>query len=290
MPTAVVDGIETSYEISGSGPALLMFSPGGFNATMDNWTTHGIYRRTRILEQLRERFTCITFDKRESGGSGGRVERITWRQYADQGKGLLDHLGLDRAALMGGCVGCSIAAAFAVAYPESVAGLVLYSPAGGALYRMRQHARMAQHAAYVDEHGLGAVVELAQGTTAGFSDDARVGPWAPVLRSDEKFSVAYAALDRGRYQTVLTGLGRTLFDRDTVPGAEPEDLLVLDVPTLVVPGQDSSHATSAARYLEECIPGAQYWDVPVAEQTEATAPTRVMDFLASLDLPAANLS
>jgi len=37
-----------------------------------------------------------------------------------------------------------------------------------------------------------------------------------------------------------------------------EDLLRLDVPVLIVPGQDASHATSAARYLEECLPRAEY--------------------------------
>ena len=42
----------------------------------------------------------------------------------------------------------------------------------------------------------------------------------------------------------------------------------LDIPALIVPGHDASHATSAARYLEECLPHAEYWDVPVAEQTE----------------------
>jgi len=282
VPTVDVDGIATAYEVSGSGPALLMFSPGGFNATMENWTTHGIYQRTDMLARLRERFTCITFDKRESGASGGRLERITWRDYADQGKGLLDALGIERAFLMGGCVGCSIAVAFAVAHPASTAGMVLYSPAGGAQYRMKQHARMAHHAVYVEEQGLGGVVALAQGTTKGFSDDARVGPWAPVLRSDPAFADAYAAQDRARYLIVLIGLGRGLFDRDTVPGAEPEDLLTLDVPALVVPGQDSSHATSAARYLEECLPRSEYWDVPVAEQTAETAPARVLTFLDSL--------
>jgi hypothetical protein len=76
-------------------------------------------------------------------------------------------------------------------------------------------------------------------------------------------------------------MGRTLFDRDTVSGAEPEDLMRLDVPALVVPGQDASHATSAARYLEECLPRSEYWDVPVEEQTEQTAPPRVLEFLAS---------
>jgi len=71
----------------------------------------------------------------------------------------------------------------------------------------------------------------------------------------------------------------TLFDRDTAPGAEPVDLLRLDIPALIVPGRDKSHATSAARYLEECLPRAEYWDVPVANQTEETAPGRLLEFL-----------
>ena len=54
-----------------------------------------------------------------------------------------------------------------------------------------------------------------------------------------------------------------LFDRDTAPGAEPEDLMRLDIPALIVPGHDAAHATSAARYLEECLPRAEYWDAPV---------------------------
>jgi len=30
MPTVVIDGIVTRYEIVGSGPPLLMYAPGGF--------------------------------------------------------------------------------------------------------------------------------------------------------------------------------------------------------------------------------------------------------------------
>ena len=72
---------------------------------------------------------------------------------------------------------------------------------------------------------------------------------------------------------------RNLFDRDTAPGAEPEDMLKLDIPALVIPGQDASHATSAARYLEECLPKSEYWDVPVTAQTEDTSAKRVLEFL-----------
>jgi hypothetical protein len=55
--------------------------------------------------------------------------------------------------------------------------------------------------------------------------------------------------------------------------------LQLDVPALVVPGQDESHAPSAARYLEECLPRVEYWNVPVAEQAARTAPARILQFL-----------
>ena len=151
-------------------------------------------------------------------------------------------------------------------------------------YRRKQHARFAAHLAYVAEHGLAGVAALARATEAGFSDDGRVGPWVSVLRSDPEFAARYVELDVDRYQTIVAGMSRLLFDRDTVPGAEPEDLLALDIPALIVPGQDSSHAPSAARYLQECLPAAQYWDVPVAEQTADTAPARVIEFLESVDL------
>src|SRR5581483_10199396 len=63
MPTATIDGIETHYEVLGDGPPLLLLSPGGFNATIDNWRSFGIYARLALLDHLRERFACIVFDK-----------------------------------------------------------------------------------------------------------------------------------------------------------------------------------------------------------------------------------
>jgi pimeloyl-ACP methyl ester carboxylesterase len=279
MATATVDGIATRYEIAGSGPPLLMYSPGGFDSRLENWTSLGIYGRTAMLAQLAGSYTCITFDRRESGRSGGRVERVSWSDYVAQGLGLLDHLGVDRAHVMGGCVGCSSVVAFAVAHPERVASMVLYSPAGGARYRLTQHSRFATHTAFVREQGLAAVVDLARSGDDGFTKDPRVGPWVSVIRTDDAFADAYVRHDRDAYLLLVGSMARLMFDRDTVPGAEPEDLLRCAVRALVVPGQDASHATSAARYLEECLPRAEYWDVPVSEQTEQTAPARVLQFL-----------
>jgi pimeloyl-ACP methyl ester carboxylesterase len=279
MPTTVIDGITTAYEVVGSGPPLLMCSPGGFDAAMAKWRTQEIYRETRILDHLAERYTCILYDRRESGASGGRVEVVTWSHYVSQAKGLLDHLGFDRAHLMGGCMGCSPVLAFAVAAPDRVRSMVLFWPVGGARYRIRGHQRFADHASYAREQGLSGVVELAKSHDAGFGQDPRIGPWGQAVRHDDAFADEYRRLDPAWYQDVVAGMVRGLLDRDTSPGAEPENLLDLDVPALIVPGQDASHATSAARYLQECLSVSEYWDVPVSEQTEDTAPARVLEFL-----------
>jgi pimeloyl-ACP methyl ester carboxylesterase len=279
MPVATVDGIPTRYEVCGDGPPLLMFSPGGFDSTLDNWTRHGIYPRIELMARLRERFTCVAFDRRESGRSGGRLERIRWAHWVAQGAGLLDHLGIERAHLIGACVGCSTAAAFAVAHPARTGRVVLYSPAGGPRYRMTQLSRFTAHAAYARSAGTAAVVELARSTPDSFAADPRVGPWVTVLRTDDTFAREYAATDPGASATMVTAMGRLLFDRDTVCGVEPEDLMALSTPALIVPGQDASHAPSAARYLQECLTRSEYWDVPVAAQTADNAPARVIEFL-----------
>jgi pimeloyl-ACP methyl ester carboxylesterase len=280
MSTAVIDGIETRYEVLGDGPPLLMFSPGGFDATIEKWRTQSVYATIKLLDHLPRHHTCIVFDRRETGQSGGRVERLTWHGYARQGKGLLDHLRIARAHVIGACMGASVAAAFAAAWPRDVDRLVLYWPVGGAKYRLQGHARFNEHAAYVRQHGLGGVVKLAAESDKSFGGDPRGGPWVSVLRRDRAFAEQYSALDPDAYLLLLTVIARTLFDRDTAPGAEPEDLLRLDIPTLVVPGQDHAHAISAARYFAECFTRAEYWDVPVEGQTEETAPTRILDFLA----------
>ena len=281
MPIAVIDGISTRYEVLGSGPPLLMFSPGGFDATLDKWRTQGVYARIKLLDHLPRQFTCIAFDRRETGESGGRVERLTWLQYAAQGKGLLDHLGIARAHVIGACMGCPVATMFAVTWPASLEKLILYWPVGGARYRLQGHARFSEHMAFAKANGLDGVVALAASGDKSFGADPRGGPWVSVLRRDRAFAEAYARLDPDHYQWLLALTARTLFDRDTAPGAEPEDLLRLDVPALIVPGgADTTHAVSAARYLQECLPKSAYWDVPAADQTEATVAPRLASFLA----------
>jgi pimeloyl-ACP methyl ester carboxylesterase len=257
-----------------------MYSPGGFDGTVEKWSTQGIYARIKLLERLPKKYKCIVFDRRETGQSGGRVEVLTWERYVAQGKGLLEHLGIRRAHLMGACMGVCPVVAFAVEHPEAVQSMVLYWPVGGARYRINSHQRFANHLDHVERHSLAEVAELAAASGKTFGEDPRGGPWASVLRRSREFAEAFAGLDRERYKRIVSDTSRALYDRDTAPGAEPEDLMRLDIPALVIPGKDASHATSAARYLEECLPRSEYWDVPPERQAEDTAPARVLEFLA----------
>ncbi len=282
MPTTLIDGIVTHYEVRGAGPPLLMFSPGGFDATLDKWATLGVYERIGFLDHLPQKYTCIVFDRRETGRSGGRVESVSWGHFANQAKGLLDHLGYSTAHLLGGCMGCSVALAFAVAHPQATRSMVLYWPVGGAHFRIKGQGRFAEHLALVESQGLAGVVDHILKSTDTFGRDPRVGPWAPVVRADPEFAAKYAKIDVERYKRVLSEMAGVLYDRDAAPGAEPEDLMELGIPALIVPGRDPAHATSAARYLEECLPNSEYWDILPEDQTEAVVPARILSFLESV--------
>jgi pimeloyl-ACP methyl ester carboxylesterase len=279
MPNVDIDGIETRYEVVGTGPPMLMYAPGGFNAVIETWATQGVYAKIKLLDHLPKSFTCILFDRRECGQSGGRVEPVTWAHYVAQGKGLLDHLKIPRAHLLGGCMGCAPVTAFAAAYPAMVESMVLYWPVGGAKYRMSSHQRFADHLGFVRSDGLEGVVARVRREGKPFGADPRGGPWASVIKRDETFATAYARQDADQYIRICEAMRDALFDRDTAPGAAPENLMRIEIPALIVPGHDASHATSAARYLEECLPGSDYWDVAVDAQTEDATNVRVLEFL-----------
>jgi pimeloyl-ACP methyl ester carboxylesterase len=277
MPSITVDGIETFYETHGSGSPLLMFAPGGFDATIEKWRVASAWTGINALEALANEHTVIVYDRRESGKSGGRVERLGWRTYTEHAKALLDHLKIDSVFVMGGCMGCSVAVAFAVHYPEAIQALLLHWPVGGVRWKLNGLDRFQRHFNFVRDNGLTGVVERAR-TGKTFWQDPEAGPWASVIERNESFAASFVALDLERYLGIITTTGRSLFDRDTATGAEPEEVMGIKAPALIVPGDDPSHATSAAHYLRECLPHAEFWNVMPPEQTTQKVCDRVLEF------------
>ena len=280
MPYAELNGINIHYEVRGSGPPLLMMAPGGFDSTIEKWTTSGIWADVKPLETLTNRYTCIAYDRREAGLSGGKGGRVHLTPQATESKAPLDPWDIPRAFVLGGCMGCSTATAFAVGYTESTMGLVLHWPVGGVKWRQNGLERFQQHVDFLKANGLAAVVDLAR-EQGSFWVSPQAGPWASTILSDPDFAANFASQDQDRYLAMVGLMGQMLFDRDTATGPEPQELLALKVPVVIIPGADAAHATSAARYLQECLEGSLYHDVPVDEQTPDRVRQWIIEFIES---------
>jgi len=277
MTTAMIDGLEVNYVMRGSGPALLMLAPGGFDATLEKWTTAGVWQGMRPLETLASEFTLIAYDRRESGASGGRVEKLSWSLFADQAKGLLDHLKISEAYVLGGCMGCSVALAFAARYPQATRALILHWPVGGYRWKLNGGDRFARHARFAKDSGPAGVVKRAH-EGKSFWQDPEAGPWASVIVHDARFAETFSKQDAERYLGLVAASGRTLFDRDMPPGAEPEEILAMKAPALIIPGDDPAHAASGAFYLRELLPKPEFWPTMPPDQTPDRVRDRILEF------------
>jgi pimeloyl-ACP methyl ester carboxylesterase len=277
MAMAAVDGIDTYYETHGSGSPILMCAPGGFDATVEKWREASAWTGIDAIKALAAEHTIILYDRRECGRSGGRVERLHWASYTRHAKALLDHLGIQSAWIMGGCMGCSVALAFAVHYPEVTRGLILHWPVGGYRWKVNSRERFTRHYLFAKQKGLAGLIERARGGKS-FWMDPEAGPWATLIARDGAFADRFAAQDLERYLAFVRTTGRSLFDRDTAPGAEPDELLGVKAAALIIPGDDPSHATSGAHYLRELLPKAEFWNAMPPEQTTQKVCDRILEF------------
>jgi hypothetical protein len=148
---------------------------------------------------------------------------------------------------------------------------------GGYRWKANGRERFMRHHNFAKGNGLKGVVESARGGKS-FWQDAEGGPWATLIARDRAFADHFAAQDLERYLAMIITSGRSLFDRDTAPGAEPEEVLGVKALSLIIPGDDPSHATSGAHYLRELLPKADFWNVMPPEQTTQKVCDRILEF------------
>lgn len=201
MPFATLDGIKTHYVRQGSGPPLLMMAPRAFDSTLQSWK-HGKWDDVNAVEALSKHFTVIAYDRREAGQSGGRLELLTWKIFAQHAKLLLEHLLIERAYILGVCMGVGVATRVASLYPEAAIGLILAQPVGGHRWKNRMHAFFDRHLAYARQHGLEAVRARAKGLN--FMCDPEAGPWATSIVNDAVFAERLVRQDLESYLRLVT--------------------------------------------------------------------------------------
>lgn len=119
MPKATVNGVELHYEEQGAGVPLLLLM--GFGDDCHAWSQQ--------IPAFSARYRTITCDHRGVGQSAKPVNGYSIPQFADDAVGLLDHLGIARAHVLGYSMGGRIAQHLAAHHPERVEGLVLVATA-----------------------------------------------------------------------------------------------------------------------------------------------------------------
>lgn len=116
LPKVSIDGIGIYYEVHGEGQPLMLVH--GAMASHTMWEY--------MVEDLSKSFKVITCDLRGHGESDkGDPSTYSIKLFADDIRGLLDKLGIEKVHLVGYSMGGLVAEQFAVDYPERLHTLVL---------------------------------------------------------------------------------------------------------------------------------------------------------------------
>jgi pimeloyl-ACP methyl ester carboxylesterase len=224
MPTALLNGIEIAYDVTGAGPAVLLSH--GYSATRHMWDAQ--------LAMLSDRYRTIAWDMRGHGETESPDDPAQYSAeltVADM-RALLEHLGVRRAVIGGLSLGGYVSLAFALAHPAMVRALVICDSGPG--YRNDQareawNRRAHERAVDLESRGLAAL----EGRSREMQEAVRHHASARGL--------AHAA--RG----MLAQRGAHVID----------GLPSIRVPTLVIVGDRDEPFLAPSRYIAAKIPGAR---------------------------------
>jgi pimeloyl-ACP methyl ester carboxylesterase len=120
MPIVTVGPVQLYYEVRGGGPPVLFIM--GATGDAGHFAT--------VADQLADKFTVVTFDRRGNSRSsrppGWRTTTV--EEQADDAAGLMRALELPPAAVFGSSSGAICALSLLIRHPELVRGAILHEP------------------------------------------------------------------------------------------------------------------------------------------------------------------
>jgi pimeloyl-ACP methyl ester carboxylesterase len=245
-------GFDMSYEVWGEGPAVLLIH--GFGSTgRVNWVDTGW---VRTLETAGYR--AITFDNRGHGASTKFHDPAAYAVplMAGDALGLLAHLGIQTAVVMGYSMGAKIAATLVIGHCEKARAVIL---SGLAENMMRP---------FSDTEIIAEALETMRPESISDPVGKTFRAFGEQTGSDLR---ALAACMRGSRTPIL-----------------PEELAAIAVPALVVAGSDDPTA-GAVEPLVKVIPGAEGVVLPRRNHMNAVGDRghkdAVLRFLHKIDAP-----
>lgn len=127
MPSFERAGVLLYYEEFGAGHPLLLFAPGGMRSSIEFWHRSPFDPTAELAGDFR----VIAMDQRNAGRSHGPISGADgWDTYTADHIALLDHLGIQRSHIMGGCIGGSYCFNMIKAAPARVSAAVIQNPIG----------------------------------------------------------------------------------------------------------------------------------------------------------------
>jgi pimeloyl-ACP methyl ester carboxylesterase len=253
VPQTLHNGVTLSYEEHGAGFPVLLFAPGGMHSVVEFWSRMPY----NPIEVLADRFRVIAMDQRNAGRSFSPVEAAGWESYAADAAALLGHLGIDRAHIMGGCIGSSFCLAFLERAGQRVAAAVLQNPIGlSDTNRPLFQGRFEEAAAHAEQQGMAAVLTAAR-EEAAFGSNALAGPWGARALADPAFAADLKALDPTDYAATVREYGARLFGGDFVFSVSERFVRSLTTPLLILAGNDDFHPRATAERLASLAPNAE---------------------------------
>jgi 3-oxoadipate enol-lactonase len=232
MAFARINGIVLHHQIVGrtDGPVLVFINSLGSDFRI--WQ--------EVVPAFADRFRIVLYDKRGHGLSDAPPASYTIDEHADDLLGLLDHLKIERAALVGLSVGGMIAQRMAVRAPERVQALTLCCTAA----KIGTPELWAERIAGVENGGI-----------EPLADNVLQRWFTPLFRETHADEVA-----GWRNMLVRTpahgyaGTCAAIRDADLRPDAGR-----IAIPTLCVAGdQDGSTPADVVKGTADLIPGARF--------------------------------
>jgi pimeloyl-ACP methyl ester carboxylesterase len=264
-----VGGIDLSYELTGSGPPVLLVCGTGMSAAM--WSV-------LLAPPLHAAgYSTLAFDNRGIPPSAVPSPPYTVDEMADDAIGLLDALGIERCAVAGASLGALITQRLARRRPDVVAAAVLI--VGGGMF---SEAGAVTVRAFVDALQAGGLTQrLLEALMLPSLVPAPVWHDDDAVRSSLFLAQAFDPPDaRGLLGQYQAGLAWNDEDRDA-------ELREIDVPVLALPAEhDPQFPASRVRRAVSQAPRGEVVDIPgathiaVAPEHQDLISTSVVDFLA----------
>ena len=135
MPKVKVNGINIGYGVDGYGEPLILLM--GFSGGRRHWFFQ--------MHAFKKHYQVVTIDNRGVGDTDKPSESYDIEAMADDTIGVMNHLGIDKAHILGTSLGGVIAQEIAINYPERVRKLILASthPGGSEMEEARSEMQRA---------------------------------------------------------------------------------------------------------------------------------------------------